>query len=663
MSLTPEYNAPAQYQSINPTRQSMHSQNDIQRPLGPVEQLFYPNTCKRDEGSGMHYHPFTSHSYPTNSSIVQNSGEIIEPRPTATKLRESDHGGIEPDIGKDAEWMERLTELPVELGDAYLPEEEPVVADAYESPPPCSVSTNDADGPPHGSRFYSNWIHDQMVSQKVGREEPMTTSDYKFIYCIFKQTISKDTLIPHYSEDAPFLLPLKWRRELYKNLFYPIELTITNGKIQDPFIEAVIESKVRAVRGIESFILRVWVELRVDPFPSLKYFMDDFSFLSNALKKCVKLTKLRDYIRFDQVIMWSRQNEDFQRLWKSRWEKLGRTGKLIAKNDTIKRNYVCGVFDVLFGIWQAPGRCWFHDGWLGTNFNAVSTTDESWKRAIWVSADATAPRCIHKGLYFWETPPPEPDTLGNTGEENVVKEASVSLVYLDACYIQYRGPFRFIPAAHISSHLTMTPSNEICIYTDWKCLLMLRHQQALVEDSRTSNDEISMFQLLSRSNRGPKDRRYGIGGDIRYIAYELLQTYVLLFFRYESEHGGYLYRHTHTLGQRWFNRSSEEIAFQVLGQKNICGVIDEIRSMFSTPEPRQMPESRDFRIFRMRLEGVNRALTQWRPRNFWHVLWYEGYSNDGSSVWGATIARYLVPLTVIQFFFALITFITARLNN
>src|SRR5205085_2895 len=75
--------------------------------------------------------------------------------------------------------------------------------------------------------------------------------------------------------------------------------------------------------------------------------------------------------------------------WRKRWENLGSTEEMIAANSTIKRNYVWS-FDVLFGIWQTQGLCWFHDGWLGNRLD--TNNDQRWNQSRWALAEATAPR-------------------------------------------------------------------------------------------------------------------------------------------------------------------------------------------------------------------------------------------------------------------------------
>jgi len=295
---------------------------------------------------------------------------------------------------------------------------------------------------------------------------------------------------------------------------------------KDPLVREIVQSKMTAIHFIESFIIRVWAELEVDAFPGLKCFVDDFPHFAKVLKGKHKKQDIVRKMRYDQVTEWSNEC-DFKRAWGYRWEHLGDWQYQIAKSPTIRRNYVCAVFDVLLGIWMAPGHCLFHDGWLGFNKKVMeesgSNTRETWRTSRWASTDAVVPRCIHKQLYFWERLPPQVDTQ-HEDLNHIKTTASESLFYLDACYIEYRGPFKFKETPCVSEHLLITEDEKILIYTGWKRLLMLRHLKVLVDDSTIDIDEISNLQLLSRSTQSLEDRSYGEGGDIRYIAYELLQN-------------------------------------------------------------------------------------------------------------------------------------------
>jgi hypothetical protein len=676
-------------------------------PRSPVDKVYYPRVCNCADYPTSHYHESQPRVYPTpveghpfeppeaNSLEPDTDVASASPKPnqpvTATQVdilkqlasllhldghSTDNSGGLEvmnPEIAEDARWTDCMAHLPLELGKGYLPGEQPILV-----PTRLEVMTNgqcpgyieDTDGPPRASRHYRSWSRETAMSEKIKNTTALNHGDYETVSDAIQRTIPTDG--PggaHYAENSDFLLPLEWRVRLYNGLFCPIKFEAQNGRVPDPFIEAVIESKVLAIRYIEGFLLRVWVELGVEPFPSLKHFVLDFFVLSEILKERIETKKIPTNIRYDQVTLWTSTTSAFGQSWLERFENMGVWGTVIGNSESIRRHYVCALFDVMFGIWQAPGRCLFHDGWLGERANVITNTEEPWNTSRWVSAESTVPRCIRKGLYFWEEPSPLPDTVTEINEEaDMYKEARISLAYLDACFIEYRGPYRFKRANHLKDHLTVIAHGshkEILVYTDWKRLLMLRHHQVLLHDAKAKSEDVSKLQLLSRSRKSPKDRRNGKGGDIRYIAYELLRTYELLFWRGVSERTadghGYLYHHTHTWDMRFFTKSSEEIAIDTLGMNDLLEVKKEIISMFSSPEFR-LPDSSGFNIFRLKLEGLNRELMEWRPRTVWHALWYEGYSQDATSVWTNLITVYLVPITLFGFIASLVQAIYGALS-
>lgn len=700
-----DYRQPATYQRI----QRPSGQEPLRFPTSPRDKVYLPQTCYCAESPERHYHAAPQRVYPPLATDAKTDRHIIEPpqstaqepeddKPASQQSQTShattvnnitasnvlqtlshllhldgsdgdDNNGAEaisPEIANDARWTETMTRLPLEIGHGYLPVWEPV-------PVPnktevmleiCPDHIQDIDGPPPGSRLHQSWIKEDAISNRIEMTQELSAADYDTISSTIRRTIPRDPFGAHYADNSTFLLPLTWRQELYNKLFRPISFTVENGRIPDLFVEAVIESKVLAIRNIESFLLRVWVELGVEPFPAMEDFKNDFLLLSNLLKEKIKVKDVPHLVRFDQVTLWTDEEiqgddrrkskiaDQWIKSWQARWENKGDWGSKIAKSKTIRRNYVCGVFDVLFGLWPSPGRCMFHDGWLGDRPYIITNTEAPWKTALWVSAESTVPRCIQRGLNFWATPPPLPDTI-TYGEDtkSLSDEASVSLLYLDARFIVYRGPYQFKRTEHLRDHLTVTIHNnkkEILIYPHWKRYLMLRHQKALIEDAKLRTDEVSNLQLLTRSTKELKDRKSGKGGDIRYIAYELLHTYQLLFYRGVTErtpeHDGYLYRHCGFFGYA-SGLTSEEIALN-LGLSDLSEVKEDIKAMFSSPDLR-LPESRDFTLFRLRLEGLNRELMHWRPRNLWHVMRYSGYAEDSKNVWNSTITWFGIPFTVI----------------
>jgi hypothetical protein len=622
---------PSRQQTRNEPRQSS---SRVSGPSGSGEKVYYPQVCNCAELQTAHYHP-KPHRVIPKFSDPQVSRQVFEPPETTSLEPEIDiastspnptsalnniaqidiirklanllllggpptgNGGLQdmnPEMADDARWTETMTHLTLEMGKGYLPYEQPVPVPTSQevmTDGKCRGYVEDKDGPPVGSRWHDCWKKESAISDKIKYATALYVADYETVSQSIRRILRTDPLGSHYPENAEFCLPLEWREKLYSDLFCPISVEVENGRIRDSFIEAVIESKVLVIRYIECFLLRVWVELRVEPFPGLKGFVEDFEFFSKILMTRIKYKQIPKSIRFDQITLWTNKDSDsgFAKRWSERFENTGSWGKIIGDSESIRRHYVCGLLDVMFGIWLAPGRCLFHDGWLGERANVATDTDDPWRTARWVSAESTVPRCIQNGLYFWEVPPPVPDTAMADQEDEVLHEASISLAYLDACFIEYRGPYRFKRASRLSEHLTVIAHSghmEILIYTDWKRLLMLRHHKVLVEDAKAISEEVSMVQLLSRSRRKPGARRYGLGGDVRYIAYELLHTYELLFWRGVSERNadghGYLYHHTHTLDMRLFTNSSERIAIDTLQMNDVLEAKEEIRAMFSSPE-------------------------------------------------------------------------------
>jgi len=202
----------------------------------------------------------------------------------------------------------------------------------------------------------------------------------------------------------------------------------------------------------------------------------------------------------------------------------------VITSTRIRRDYICALLDTIFGLWP------LHDSAKGNDIKTPGQFDMHGVQTQnhWVRAQEAIPRCINTGLYFWENLPPEPDS-GNLEitKDDIEQGASISLLDLDAFLIERRLPFKFKAINRLDMHLTITVDKEILIFPHWKRFLMLRHHKVLINDSNPEypEDSIMLFQLHSRSNREGNECMKGIGGDVRYIAYEILQTYALLFFR------------------------------------------------------------------------------------------------------------------------------------
>jgi len=337
------------------------------------------------------------------------------------------------------------------------------------------------------------------------------------------------------------------------------------------------------------------------------------------------MSELSGAIRLDQVTWWS--DGGFRIRWNQRWSAANADDLALVLSPDIRRHYICGIFDALLGVWQARGRCPFHLGAMDKG---------------WVTMEAAVPRCINSGLYFWEKPclrdaHPEPST-------------SVSLQFLDALLIERRGPFRFAVTDRIEDHLTINENRQILICNNWRNLLMLRHHKVLVDDSKPmhAEDTISRFQLLSRSSRSPEERRKGEGVDVRFVAYELLHTYVLLFYR--PSYRNAVWEDAHVLAVLGSAKSSPEIA-ELLPLGLTHWVKETIVRMYSGNE---LPESRDFLIFRQRLEDLQKSLAGWKATRFHHLV-YRGYGEaDPVALYGFYVALYFYPLVILGFLMSII---------
>ena len=82
-------------------------------------------------------------------------------------------------------------------------------------------------------------------------------------------------------------------------------------------------------------------------------------------------------------------------------------------------------------------------------------------------------------------------------------------------------------------HLTINVDKVILIFLFWKWYVMPWYHKVLINDLSPEypEDKIILFQLHSQSNQMAEEYMGGIGGNIQYIEYELLQIYALLFFK------------------------------------------------------------------------------------------------------------------------------------
>lgn len=349
-----------------------------------------------------------------------------------------------------------------------------------------------------------------------------------------------------------------------------------------------------------------------------------------------------------------------------------------------RRNYICGVFDAIFGLWPAPGHCLLHYGYDKDILKSLSSSTPVAEDSLlpkaepppihpmnafeeeghWTLTQETIPRCIRSGLYFWEDLPPQPDVgSDDLTQENVIKSASVSLGAMDALLIERRLPFKFQSTDRLDKHLTIISGDheKILIFTDWKRFLMLRHHQVLVQDSRPDypDDTVSLFQLLSRSTRSAENRINGQGGDVRYIAYELMLTYSLLFFRNVSAKNGEFYSDANVwLGGRSFPWSKDwRKSSQHIAEKINLGTTDgfhQLTRILGHPD-RSVPMSEDFNIFRERLETLNRTFNSWKPSNFIDLVCWRGWVEEEIVYWQWVLTVVGIPVVLLSLTINIVT--------
>ena len=643
---------------LDPSVSSQGPANAVPDVTVPQNWLLYPNG---------------SNQPPRMFSNPGSQWKLLISDPTLRVVTEN-AGSVSPSsVRYDRRWLSHLSEIPLSLGQGYMKSIVPDDAIVREDHPTV-VHNLDTRGPPPNSRYYSWWNSPPPfdVNQRLSSNDLVQLVE---IHNGTHRSVKRDHL-----ESAAFVLPLFLREDLYSSLFCEIHCTLGGGdgpSLED-WVEDIILSKVSTIFLIENFLLemlRFISSIGVNSFPPLVDFIHDFQDILWSLleSNIIQLDQLDEHLKFDQVTWWSERDSFVQR-WRSRWN--------VPELDspTIRRNYICGTIDAMFGLWPAPGHCFLHDWGQKHEAGGCDADDEFRIQDLdpvdrWVSERDAEPRCINSGLYFWETLPPEPD-IGNfeTTAEDLEKGASVSLTDLDARLINQRVPFKFSRTNRLDLHLTITDNQHILIFPYWKRLLMLRHHRVLVDDSCAEYPlgTVSLFQLLSRSARSADSRRKGIGGDVRYIAYELLQTYALLFYRHIScdsncpdrraRGPGFYYREARLGISGWFGwsgMSSEDIA------KGIGLEISYSKESFGALMPElwehdYVPQSRDFKIFGKRLESINKELNVWRPSDLAELVRYRGWVEEESNYWafwavvGALIFAFLtLILGGLQLYYAI----------
>lgn len=300
--------------------------------------------------------------------------------------------------------------------------------------------------------------------------------------------------------------------------------------------------------------------------------------------------------------------------WRTRWDPF-----LVEKNSAIieqstLRHYWCGLIDVIFGLWPAHGRAPFHsDGWLHNHHMCRRVN--------------TNPRCLYRGLYFWQD-----RTRG--------LDKPISLDNLDASFISgRRGPFKFVKTSRLDEHLTVSKDHEIRVYTNWKRLLMLRVHGVVSESYRRrkvqedqSHDNATMFQELALC-RYHTDKELE-GSWIQMFSEELVHTYVVLFFREARKQepkfgtwGWWRQKLVPTRSEKIAEAILKEITLEEIAQFSEAWGFDIKSSVYSS----------DFnRLWRGRLEDLHDIIVSWRPHNL-RELFYMGFGELSPLEWYAFI--------------------------
>lgn len=585
----------------------------------------------------------------SSNTVANNLAKLLTMDATVELVSNTLGAAGATSVQDDSRWLEQFSQLPLLTSNGnnnyvYVPDDTVIRQDEK-----IVNWVHDRHGPTTGSVPYPWWTnHDSDIDSVYSSGETwMTLKSLELFERRFNAS-QVDLFNRNCGTTPSFLLPEENRRKLYYALFHPImfDSSLEHHKPEEAgYVDDIMMSKAYTIFRIEGFLLEV-SRLFTDGFglskcPILTSYLDDFyDILNDLLKVRISVQDIRKELRFDQVTRWS-ESDTIKARWATRWTGIGLTEEnfeLITSPRT-RRDYICGVLDAMFGLWPAPGHCLLHLGWNHKNGKEEIHAFKS-EQDHWISAQAAVPRCIHTGLYFWESLPPQFD-VGNGTVDDIEKAASISLRALDALLIQNRLPYKFKKTNHLEEHLTLALNEErhtILIYPHWKVFLMLRHHKLLVDDSRTDypQDKISRFQLLSRSKRSPSNRIRGIGGDVRYLAYELIHTYALLFYRGVSKKGQYYEKELSVIKGDYYDSSEkigQSLGIDFSGSEEFRQLLNE----FSGPDY-SSPQSSDFPIFGKRLVALNRELCLWKPSTLCEFWRWRGWIEEESAYWSVMFA-------------------------
>ena len=602
----------------------------------------------------------------SHTTIATNNLALINPKP----------------VEWDGRWFKYVTSVPLKYGNVYLLDD---AIPTLENVPDARKydRADDRNGPPPGSRLHQMWhcVEDKCI-EKVQSQDTLSTSDLQL--CLKRYTENCEHVKKNVFQHVCFILRFQERQKLYETLFHRIDFDVSRGHCcpKDAYVETIMESKVIAIFYIESFLLMALYtfhyHFKIKVIPNLTKFVGDVydivdTFLTNdpIHPSKIKIDDLPKSVRLDQVTWWL--DSDFSKNWETRWKAVGiRDPSHVIFQPSVTRNYVCALLDSMFGLWVSPGHCLFHSGYEEWTRHAALVPCHQDQNPCpephpyshetsgrWALMEETIPRCIHDGLYFWEDPPPQPEVGSDSETTKQVEEAaSVSLGPMDARLITARLPFKFESTLKLHEHLTFKSGEKetILIFTDWKRFLMLRHHKVLVDDISPDypKDTVSLFQLLARSSRPADDRIGGKAVDVRGIAYELLQTYALLFYRKVTDEGGEFYHDAEIGWVRWMlgdcPSKSSEIGGALLGdldEGESSSGFDQLVKILAHRD-KSVPQSADFKIFRERLETLNRTFNNWKPSRPREWAMYEGWVGDETSIVNVYVALGALTFAMIS---------------
>jgi hypothetical protein len=431
-----------------------------------------------------------------------------------------------------------------------------------------------------------------------------------------------------FHESGGWILSKVWRQKLYKALFYEFD----RGWKSEPIANYIIDSEINTIHNIQGYFLYVIKELYSEASfqssPPLHEFVDDCERIARILM--FRLPEESATQEFDQVQICLDQIWD---KWNDRWT--GVSEKVCERE--IVRHYCCGLIDVMFGIWPRPSQFRFHN-------RESDITDLSRTSSV---------GCLQSSFYFWK----KEESPITSPRSNLPTKDSVSLIRLDANNIETNGPYRFVPTDQINEHL-LVRDQTILIFVDWTRFLMLQYHRVTVAEAKISFpvSNVSRFHLLTGSKRSRQNRFQCRMGDLRFISYELMDTYLVLF-------GGLFPDPSASKLAVWKNkitRSYAKIA-ERLGL-DLNGAIFEKYKKDSAEQEAQFTESARFEMFRERLETLNKELGKWKPIRLGELL-YTGYGGiDPLALYGLyfSVAFGVVSLLLLFFTIAL-TGLTVKL--